>query len=380
MQAADIIVVGAGMGGASAAALLAKDARVILLERESHPGYHSTGRSAALFSATYGNHVVRMLTRASRAYFESNAEGMTEHPILTPRGLLHFALPEQLAALDAMWAEVRPRAPDIQRVDARDALKLHPALRPDQIQGGIYEPDAMDMDVHALHEAYLRRLRADGGKLVVNAAVESIERGAVWTVRTPAGDFAAPLLVNAAGAWADDLAWRAGIPLIGLEPKRRTAFLVSAPARTDISAWPMAINVEETFYFKPDAGKIFVSPADETPSPPCDCQPDDFDVAVAVDRLEQATTITVNRVEHKWAGLRSFVADRSPVVGFDRRAEGFFWLAAQGGYGIHTAHALARCAQTLLLSNRMPEEVLSLGVDAAMLSPARFETAAAGEP
>ena len=372
MQSADVLIIGAGIGGASAAALVAKHARVILIEREPQPGYHSTGRSAALFTATYGNHIIRMLTRASRTYFESNAEGLAAHSILTPRGLLHFALPGQEQELESLWADVSPRAPDICRLDTTAALKLLPALRPDRLEGAIYEPSAMDMDVHGLHDSYLRRFRHSGGRLIVNAPVEAIERDGQWTVRTPVGSFAAPILVNAAGAWADEVARLAGLPPIGLVPRRRTAVLVTPPRGLDIRAWPMGINVAETFYFKPDAGKIFVSPADETPSAPCDSQPEDIDVAIAIDRLEQATTITVDRVQHKWAGLRSFVSDRSPVVGFDPLAEGFFWLAAQGGYGIHTAHALARCTELLLNENRMPEEVAFLGINAAMLSPARF--------
>ena len=372
MHTADILVIGAGIGGASAAALLAKDASVILLERESQPGYHSTGRSAALFTATYGNHVVRMLTRASREYFASNAEGLAEHPLLSPRGLLHFALRGQQPILDLLWSEVSPRAPELVRLDAKSMLELIPVLREEQIEGAIHEPCAMDIDVHGLHTSYLRRLRRDGGKLVVNAPVESIERGSVWTVKTPAGDFAAPIVINAAGAWADEIASLAHLPPIGLVPKRRTAVLVAPPADVDIRAWPLTINVGEDFYFKPDAGKIFITPGDETPSPPCDSQPEDIDVAVAVDRFEQMTSIVVKRVEHRWAGLRCFVPDRTPVVGFDPLADGFFWLAGQGGYGIHAAHALARCTQTLLRERRMPEEVASLGIDAATLSPARL--------
>ena len=377
MQTCDILVLGAGIGGASAAALLARRAKVVLIEREPHAGYHSTGRSAALFTATYGNHVVRMLTRASRSYLDTNAEGLAENPILTPRGLLHFAMPDQLQALESLWMEVSPRAPDIERLDTRSALELVPVLRPHAAAAAIYEPRAMDIDVHGLHGSYLRRLRRDGGEVVFNAPVEALARGKTWSVKTPRGSFAAPILVNAAGAWADEVARLAGLPPIGLVPMRRTALLV-APPGMDARTWPMAINVAETFYFKPDAGKIMISPADETPTCPCDAQPEDIDVAIAVDRFEAATTITVNRVEHKWAGLRSFVPDRSPVVGFDPRCEGFFWLAAQGGYGIHAAHALARCAETLLLDDRIPEEVASYGVEAAALSPGRLVGGSAG--
>jgi D-arginine dehydrogenase len=369
-QTADIIVVGAGIAGASAAAHLAEAARVVLLERESQPGYHSTGRSAALFSETYGNAAIRALTRAGRDYYKSRAEGLADYPILSPRGALIFGLPGQEALLDAAWSELSPEHRSLQRLNGGDTCALVPVLRPDKVVGAIYEPGEMDIDVHALHSAYLRRLRRQDGQIITDAPVTALtRRGGGWTVTTPGGEFAAPIIVNAAGAWADEVAALAGLPPVGLVPKRRTALIVAAPPGYSIDRWPITIDAAETGYFKPEAGKLLVSPADETPVPPCDVQPDEIDVAIAIERLHERTTIMVHHVERKWAGLRSFVADKTPVAGFDPLADSFFWLAGQGGYGIQTAEGMAKFAAGLIFDGKLPADI---GLDASMLSPARF--------
>ena len=372
-ETADVIIVGAGMAGAAAAAHLAAERRVVLLERESQPGYHSTGRSAALFTETYGNRAIRTLTGASRAFYEAWADGFTEHPILTPRGALMFALPGQEAELDAAWEDLSSLDPRVRRLGAAEARAMVPVLRPDQVLGAVYEPDAMDIDVHELHQGYLRRLRQRGGRIVTDAEVRALaRRAAAWVASTTAGEFTAPFVVNAAGAWADVLAELAGLPPVGLVPKRRTALTIAAPAGIDAGGWPMTLDVGESFYFKPDAGRLLVSPADETPIEPCDVQPDELDVAIAIDRLTRATTIEVTRVERKWAGLRSFVTDKTTVCGFDPLADGFFWLAGQGGYGIQTAEGMARCAAALIAGDGLPPDIAAKGLDAATLSPARF--------
>ncbi len=373
-ETADVVVIGAGMAGAGAAAHLAAGRRVVLLERERQPGYHSTGRSAALFTETYGNRAIRILTGAGRAFYEAAvADGFTEHPVLTPRGALMVGMPGQEAQLEAAWKDLSSLDPRVQRLDASEACAMVPALRPDQVRGAVLEPDAMDIDVNELHQGYLRRLRGRGGRLVIDAEVIDLARqGGAWTVRSSAGEFAAPVVVNAAGAWADALAGLARLPPIGVVPKRRTALTIAAPAGLDTSGWPMTLDVAETFYFKPDAGRLLVSPADETPMAPCDVQPDELDVAIAIDRLMRATTIEVARVERKWAGLRSFVADKTTVCGFDPMAEGFLWLAGQGGYGIQTAEAMARCAVSLIDHGSLPDDIATRGLAAAALSPARF--------
>jgi D-arginine dehydrogenase len=374
-ETVDVIVVGAGIAGAAAAAHLAAGRRVVLLERESQPGYHSTGRSAALFTETYGNRAIRILTGASRAFYEAWADGFAEHPILTPRGALMFAMPGQEAALAAAWAELSPDDPRVRRLDTAEARALVPVLRADCVIGGVHEPDSMDIDVHGLHQGYLRRFRQRGGRLVADAEVMTLASvGGCWTAATAAGDFSAPIVVNAAGAWADVVAGLAGLPPIGLVPMRRTVLTVTLPEGMDASHWPMTLDIEENFYFKPEAGRLLVSPADETPMPPCDVQPDELDIAIAIDRLTRATTIEVTRVERKWAGLRSFVSDKTTVNGFDPLADGFFWLAGQGGYGIQTAEAMARCAVALIESRELPPDIRAVGLDAEVLSPARFRS------
>jgi D-arginine dehydrogenase len=253
-----------------------------------------------------------------------------------------------------------------------------PILRPDYVAGAMIEPHAMEVDVHRLHQGFLKAARARGARIVVDAGVETIERKAGrWSVTTPAGTFSAPVIVNAAGAWADTVAELAGVRALGLVPKRRTAFNIPAPAGMDIAGWPLINDVGEEFYFKPDAGQLFVSPADATPSPPMDAYPDDLDVAMGVDRLERSTTLTVGRVSHAWAGLRTFAVDASPAVGPDSTAEGFFWLAGQGGYGIKTSPSLSRACAALIRHRRLPDDLARLGLTASDLSPDRLRSRAA---
>ena len=368
----DIVVVGAGIAGASAASHLAESRKVVLLERESHPGYHATGRSAALFSEIYGNAVVRALSRASREFLFSPPQGFSDYPLTTPRGALHVARADQKAALQAFLAQ-----PDVAAnayfVETPDVEVRCPILRKNYAVGGALEPNARDIDVHGLHQGYLRTLKANGGFLKTDASCVAIERASgVWRVQAGDAIFEAPLIVNAAGAWADEIAALAGAAPLSITPCRRTALLVDAPSGLDLGGMPLVIDMDEAFYFKPDAGKLLLSPADETPQPPGDVQPDELDVAIAIDRVQNATTLEISRVSRKWAGLRSFAPDRSLVIGFDARAEGFFWLAGQGGYGIQTAPAASRLAAALALGREVPDDIAACGVTADLVSPARF--------
>jgi D-arginine dehydrogenase len=370
-----VIVVGGGIAGASVAAeLAASNARVLLLEREAQPGYHTTGRSAALFTVAYGPPVIRALSRASAAAFHAPGDAMRPHPLLRPRGAVFLARPDQLATLDALESElgacVAPLAPSA-------LSELLPILRPDYAAGGLVDRQAADIDVDALHRQYLRQLSAAGGELRCGAEVLALARdGAGWRVETPEGPLRAEIVVNAAGAWADDLAIKADVARIGLLPKRRTALLVAPPEGATPDAWPMAVDVDERFYIKPDAGKLLISPADETPSPPCDAQPEEMDVAICIDRIQRAFDLPVRRIEHKWAGLRSFVADKCPVAGYAPDAPGFFWLAGQGGYGIQSAPALARVAAALALDRPLPADATDEGVSPEALAPRRKALAA----
>jgi D-arginine dehydrogenase len=374
METYDIILVGGGIAGASAAAELASLGRVLLLEREDAPGYHSTGRSAALYTQTYGPPEIRALTVASRAFFDAAvASGFAENPVLTPRGVLLVARPDQEDALAAAHAEARRVAPTVERLGAEETLRRAPMLRPGYAAGCVWEPDATDMDVHAIHAGYLRLFRRRGGAVRTGAELVSAGRkGTSWAVRTRAGEFEAPVLVDAAGAWADEVARLAGLGPLGIVPRRRTVvtFDPDPPVPAErMAVWPMIIDVEERFYFKPEAGRVLASPADETETAPCDARPEELDVAEAVERVT-AAVFGVRRIAHRWAGLRSFAPDGVPAIGFDPRAEGFFWLAGQGGYGIQTAPAMARLAAGLI--GAAAPETTALGVDPAALAPGRL--------
>jgi len=367
----DFLVIGAGMAGASAAAHLALEGRVILLEAEDQPGYHTTGRSAALFSEMYGNDTIRGLTRASRAFLFEPPAGFAEAPLVSPRPTMYFARADQMAALHR-FRDSPDVAAATELMSAEQAQALAPVFAPGYLAVAAIERGSADIDVHGLHQGFLRQLRARGGALQVKAGVQAMARRAGrWVVTTPAGEFSAPVVINAAGAWADQIAQLAGARPVGLKPKRRTALLIEVPEGIDAHAWPASVDIDEQFYFKPDAGLLLLSPADEHDSPPCDAQPEELDVAEAVDRFEQASGRSVRRVKHRWAGLRVFAADRTPVIGFDPQVEGFFWLAGPGGYGIQTAPALGRVTAALAQGRELPADVAALGVTAAALSPGR---------
>lgn len=368
MSAADAIVVGGGIAGIGAASELAASMRVVVLEGEESIGYHATGRSAAVFIRNYGNATLRALNGAAAGLLLDPGEAFGG-PLLTPRGELLLASDAELPALEDYAAG----GTGLERLNGYEAAELVPVLRPGAVAAALYEPDAQDIDVDRLLQGYARRLRARGGEVRTRARVQAIRReGGLWHVTTAAGEVAAPLLLNAAGAWADGVARMAGAAPVGLRPLRRSAALLPAPGGHDIAGWPVFGTVTETWYAKPDAGKLMVSPADEDPVEPHDAWPDDMVLAEGLDRFERATTVAVTRVERSWAGLRTFAPDRTPVAGFDPQAEGFFWLAGQGGYGIQTAPALAPLAAALCRGEppALPDDVV------AALSPARFAAAA----
>jgi D-arginine dehydrogenase len=374
MQSTDVLIIGAGMAGASAAYFLASHRRVVLLEREAQPGYHATGRSAAMYSETYGNATVRALTTASKPFYFDPPKGFSDYALVTPRGSLIVGAATDQTQLRAVWQELRTLVPNVQWWTQAEILQHVPVLRPELAHCGVFEPDAMDMDVHAIHQGFLRGAKAAGAQLVCGAGVQQVHHEAGgWRVDTPAGSFVAPVLINAAGAWCDELAQLAGVVTVGLVPKRRTAFTTEAPAGCDISTWPLVIDARETFYFKPDAGVLLVSPANEDPVRAQDVQPEELDVAIAVDRVETATTLQIRQVRRKWAGLRSFVADKTPVVGFAPDAPGFFWLAGQGGYGIQTAPAMGELAAALVQGLPVPADMASLGVREQDLAAGRLQ-------
>ncbi|CAN5204862.1 FAD-dependent catabolic D-arginine dehydrogenase DauA [soil metagenome] len=375
MQEFDFAIVGAGIAGVSAAYHLAPSASAIVLEREHVAAYHTTGRSAALHSETYGSAEIRAITVASGRFYRKPPEGFADHPLLTPRGALIAGRAEQESDLKKAAADFARLVPSVRWLDPGETLRLQPLFKPEAVEGGaIFEPEADDMDVAAIHGGFLRGARASGAVLHLNAEVTSLARkDGRWRIALRDGEtIAATTIVNAAGAWADVLGGLAGAAPVGLVPKRRTAFTFDSPAGLELAGLPMAIDFDETFYFKPEVGQFLASPADETPSPPCDAQPEELDIAVAVERIETATTLQIRRIKNKWAGLRSFVADKNLVVGYDAAAEGFFWLAGQGGYGIQTGAAAGCLAASLALGKGLPGDIVSLGVTEHALSPRRF--------
>jgi D-arginine dehydrogenase len=373
----DALVVGGGIAGASLAFFLAPHARVVLLERESQPGYHSTGRSAALFMASYGTPQVRALTLASRAFLEAPPEGFADGPILSPRGAMLVAAPGQDELLEAQWAVLRATSPGGRRLDAEGAGALVPVLRRERVLGAVFEPDASDIDVARLHQGYLRGVRRHGGRVITDADVTSLQRhgDGLWLADAGRARYAAPVVVDAAGAWCDAVARLAGVAPIGLVPKRRSAFVFAPPAGSGAARWPMFGGIDESWYVKPDAAQLLGSPANADPVVPQDVQPEELDIALAVHRIEAATTL-VARPLRTWAGLRSFVADGDLVGGFDPAAPGFFWLAAQGGYGIQTSAAMGEACAALIRGLPLPERIAAFGLDADKLGPARLAAAA----
>jgi len=375
---ADFLVIGAGIAGASIAHWLAQRGRVVVLERESQPGYHSTGRSAALFLESYGTPQVRALTLASRAFLERPPEGFADVPILGPRGSLVVANAEQLDALRKHWDVLRAISPRARQLDTAEARALVPVLREDVVAGAVYEPDAADIDVHGLHQGYLRGAKRRGGTVVTDAELVALaRRDATWHATLRDGTrFEAPIVVDAAGAWCDAVARLAGVAPIGLVPKRRSAFVFAPPRGLDAGRWPTFVCVDESWYVKPEAnGTLIGSPANVDPVEPHDVQPEELDIAIAIDRIQAWTTLEIRRPSRTWAGLRSFVDDGDLVGGFDPDAPGFFWLAAQGGYGIQTSAAMGEACAALAAGDALPEHIARFGITAAMLSPARLRAA-----
>ncbi|MGH6859166.1 MAG: NAD(P)/FAD-dependent oxidoreductase [Phyllobacterium sp.] len=362
----DVLVIGAGIAGAGVAAQLADTHSVAIIERESQPGYHSTGRSAAIFIPNYGNDVIRGLNRASAPMFEQRDLDLFPQPLLTPRGSLTVA---DDAGVEACETFVR-NGTGVVAIDVDHAISLVPILSRDYVKAAAFQEEAQDIDVNALHQGWLRKSARLGAKLFTDT--EAISATAVaggWLVETEKHRFSARIVVNASGAWADKTALLFGAKPLGLVPMRRSIAVLPAPDGCDTTAWPLVDDVHEAWYLKPDGGRMFVSPCDETPVEPQDAYVDDMVLAEGLYRFEQAVTVPVNRVERSWAGLRTFAPDRTPVAGFDPVVSRFFWLAGQGGYGIQTSPALSQLAAALI-GNRAPASAIEALLP--RLSPERF--------
>ena len=383
----DFAIVGAGIAGSSVAWRLARHARVVLLERESQPGYHTTGRSAALFMESYGPPAARALTRASRALYATPPQEFGEQPILAPRAVLHLVREGQRALLDQAFETARARSGDVRLISNDEMLALVPVLRADQLRGGMLEAGAADIDVHALHQGFLTGFRRLGGQLRTESEVVHLDRqghgqAAIWRIALGnGGALEARHVVNAAGAWADLLAQMAGVRPIGILPRRRSAFTFEPPPGVQTAHWPAVIAIDESYYFKPDAGRLLGSPANADEAAPHDVQPEEIDIATGIFNIEQVTTLRIRRPQRTWAGLRSFAPDGELVIGWAegdgqsgnaRSGAGFFWLAGQGGYGIQSAAGASQLACDLLLGRPLSQELRVHGVDPQAMRPGRF--------
>ncbi|MDB5554643.1 MAG: glycerol-3-phosphate dehydrogenase [Rhizobium sp.] len=369
----DIAVVGGGIAGASFAYRISKHRSLVILEREAHVGYHSTGRSAAEFSRQFQTSSTGLLADGSYEFLANPPQGFADVPLLVPRGNLVIAQAERKNLLKAAFRQVQETSPQTRMLHPDDALTIVPFLRPGYTAAAFYDPANWDMEVDSLLQGYLRQARHDGAEIRTNTPVTAISRdGSRFRLTTPTGEIHAHVIVNTAGAWADGLAQMAGLAPLGIVPHRRTAITVDVPVAYDLAATPGVSEVAEDYYFKPESGRLMVSPADATPSDPCDAQPEDLDVAYAAHFLEQSTILPVRNIAHKWAGLRSFAPDKRQVVGFDPRDPAFFWLAGQGGSGILTSPALSAWAAGVFLHGRPPQDLMALGLAAEYFSPNRL--------
>jgi D-arginine dehydrogenase len=374
MREFDVAIIGAGIAGASLAYRLAGRRSVLLLEREAQPGYHSTGRSAAMFMESYGPLGVRALTRASRAFYEQPPHEFAAGRILSPRGVLYLATHGQQALLQALHDELAGGGTSTDTVTAEEVLARVPCLKPDVVHGALFERDAQDIDVNALHQGFLRGARRDGAELRVDAQLAAATRtGDLWTLRLADGAAVrARSVVDAAGAWADEVAALCGVAPVGLVPHRRSAFTFKPPDGVDASRWPAVVGVDESYYFKPDAGQLLGSPANADPTQPHDVVPEELDIALGIHQIEAVTTLSIRRPASTWAGLRSFVRDGEMVIGWDDARDGFFWLAAQGGYGIQSAAGASELAAALICGEPLPAELARHGVDPRAVAPQRL--------
>lgn len=366
----DVVVIGGGIAGVSVAYELSGTHRVAVVEAEAHLAFHSTGRSAAMFIPNYGYGPARPLTVASYRFFADPPEGLADGPLLSPRGVLWVARPDQVSSLGEIARAGEATGSRVFELSAEEAREKVPVLRLEVTGGAVWEPDPQDFDVAAIHQAYVRGLRANGGTVLTSSPVRSLaRRGDGWRVEAGDATLTCRIVVNAAGAWGDVVASLAGLEPVGLQPMRRTAFMVAGDPAW--ATWPMVVHAAHEYYFKPDGPQILCSPADETPSEPRDARPDPLDVALAIERINEATTLDIRSVRSEWAGLRTFAPDRNLVVGPDPAEPAFFWSVGQGGTGIQAAPATAELLAAMVRGDSVPSHIEETGLDLEELSPAR---------
>lgn len=361
---ADVIVIGGGIAGVSAAAALSRRASVVLVEAEGSLNYHASGRSAAMYSECRGSEAIRLLTKESRPYFTNPDEGFT-----TPRPVLYVAPHDEPGRIASMMTELQPLLPSLREIGSEEIVEVCDAVRPSTVSSGMLEPDAMELDVDLIASAFRREAKGTGVSILLDQrATTATHTAGLWEVTTDIDTHIAPIVVNAAGAWGDEVAAMAGVAPIGLAPLKRSVFLFD-PQR-DATNWPLLVDTGERWYLKPEGPNVLGSAASEEPSPPVDARPDELDIALGIERISETTNLTIRSIRSSWAGLRTFTPDRTPAVGFDAAVEGFFWLVGQGGSGIKTAPALAEYSAALILDGTAPSWSTAR-LDGA-LNPGRF--------
>jgi D-arginine dehydrogenase len=369
----DFLVVGGGIAGASAAYALSAHGKVCLVEQESQLGYHSTARSAAVHSSAYGPATWQAITTASRSFLVDTPDGFSHAPLTKPLGALFLAKPEEEQELRQQAADLDRQGVGYSLITPAEASRLSPCVRMEPFSLALYEPDCVDLDASALLHGYLRAARSQGAEVISNAELKAAKRrSGIWRIDLARELIEARVLVNAAGAWVDLIAERAGLPRRGLRPLRRTVITFDPPAGHDVSRWPMTFDVAETWYFKPEGRQIMMSPTDLTPSEPVDAQPEQFDIAVAIDRIETVTTMKVGRLNSRWAGLRTFAPDHEAVIGADPVEPSFVWYAGQGGNGVMASPAGAAICAAAATGGSLPASVARLGLTSDMIAPGRL--------
>jgi len=367
-------IIGAGIAGASIAYELAKAGRTTaILEMEDTPGYHSTGRSAAFYAPVYGNHAVRCLTKLSGQFYKSPPDGFCEHELLTPRGALFIADKNSEKKLLEFYNSVKKLSTNVKLCDLAFALNKIPALKKESVSACVWDPDSQEIDVANLLQGYLKQAKLFGAKLFVNSEIKAIQKdGLDWLITTGKNSYKSTTIINAAGAWCDRVAEIADIKPVGLQPKKRSVCTVPVKNEYEITNWPLVVDINEEFYFKPEGDALLISPADETPVEPMDAYTEQLDLAIAIDRVSKVIDVPLERISHEWAGLRSFVEDKSPVIGYEPGENGFFWFAGQGGYGIQMASGAAKLAASLLLSTPLPSELNEINFELSAVTVERF--------
>ncbi len=370
----DFIIIGAGIAGTSAAWRLSTHGKVIVLEKEKLPGYHTTGRSAAFFTTNYGNQTIRNLTKASYKFFINPPKNFNNYPLIHKgSGTIFIGNKKQSKSIDKEIIKNMNSDTRISEISLGKVFQLAPMLRKNYVSRALLEKDSMYMDVNELHQSFIRGIVKTKNEIICNAEVKKIEKNKnIWTLKTSKGDFKSPIIINAAGAWSDHIGKLANGSTIGLKPFRRTVIVFNHNKKNYGNLWPLIIDIDENFYFKPESGNVLASPADETPTIPCDVQPEEIDVALTIENVKTTTKFNINKIIKKWAGLRSFVPDRTPVVGEDPKLKGFFWLAGQGGYGIMTSPSISKIIECLITGRDWPKDLIYYNIKENSLSPYRL--------